>query len=86
MSQSVDQTIEVTVNKDTQTTGGTTKFSLKQSAAVMRYYITVEHRRCFLRKIKNMVKNEKSDNKQEEMSRPGIQKDETTVETVLDTA
>jgi hypothetical protein len=33
----VDQTTEVTVNKDTQTLGGTTRFSLN-SGAVRRYY------------------------------------------------
>lgn len=42
----VDQTTEVTVNKDTQTPGGTTKFSLKP-AAVKRYYITTEYRSAF---------------------------------------
>ena len=35
----VDQTIEETVNKDTQTPGGTKGFSLKP-AALSRYYLT----------------------------------------------
>ena len=34
----VDQTTEVTVNKDTQNPGGTTRFSLKP-ATVQRYYV-----------------------------------------------
>ena len=37
----VDQATEVTLNKDTQTAGGTSGFSLKP-AAVQRYYITSE--------------------------------------------
>ena len=43
----VDQTIEVTVNKDTQTPGGTSGFSLK-AGAIKRYYITAEYRSEFL--------------------------------------
>lgn len=42
----VDQTTEVTVNKDTKTTGGVTKFSLK-TGAVNRFYMTAEYR-CFI--------------------------------------
>ena len=44
----VDQTIEETVNKDTQTPGGTEGFSLKP-AALSRYYLTAEHRSTCLR-------------------------------------
>lgn len=43
----VDETTEVTVNKDTQTPGGTTRFSLK-AGAIKRYYLTAEHRSVFL--------------------------------------
>ena len=50
----VDQTTEVTVNRDTQTVGGTTKFSLK-SGAVSKYYLMAEHRSAFLTKLRNMV-------------------------------
>ena len=49
----VDQSIEMTINKDTQTPGGTTKFSLR-SSAVKRYYMTAEHRRTFLCKLRNL--------------------------------
>ena len=38
----IDQTIEVTINKDTQTPGGPRSFSLKP-AVVKRYYLTVEY-------------------------------------------
>ena len=39
----VDQTTEETVNKDTQTAGGTCGFSLKPGT-VSRYYLTAEYR------------------------------------------
>ena len=44
----VDQTIEETVNKDTQTAGGTKGFSLK-AGTISRYYLTAEYRSAFLR-------------------------------------
>ena len=44
----VDQTVEETVNKDTQTSGGTKGFSLK-SGALTRHYMTAEYRSSFLR-------------------------------------
>ena len=50
----VDQTTEVTVNKDTQTPGGTTRFSLK-AGAIKRYYVTAEHRSAILGQIRSMV-------------------------------
>ena len=43
----VDQTIEVTVNKDTQSLGGTAWFSWK-AGAKKQYYITDEHLSAFL--------------------------------------
>ena len=43
----VDQTTEVTMNKDTQTVGGTTKFSQKRGA-VKCFYLTAEYRSGFL--------------------------------------
>ena len=55
----VDQTIEVTVNKDTQTAGGTARFSLK-AGAIKRYYITAEYRSAFLRNLRKMTKGTKS--------------------------
>ena len=48
----VDQTTEVTVNKDTQNPGGTTRFSLKP-ATVQRYYLTAEYRSAFLGQLRN---------------------------------
>jgi len=50
----VDQTTEVTVNKDTQNPGRTTRFSLKP-ATVQRDYLTAEYRSAFLGQLRNMV-------------------------------
>ena len=50
----VDQTLEETVNRDTQTPGGTKGFSLKPGA-VQRYYLMAEFRTLFLRSFRKMV-------------------------------
>ena len=50
----VDQTIEETVNKDTQTAGGTKGFSLN-ACAVSRYYMTAEYRSGCLRNLRQIV-------------------------------
>eukprot|EP00795_Rhopilema_esculentum_P000015 gene15-9612_t len=51
---SVDQTLEETVNKDTQTAGGTKGLSLRPGA-VQRYYLMAEFRALFLRNLREMV-------------------------------
>ena len=56
----VDQTTEVTVNKDTQTPGGTNRFSLK-AGAIKRYYITAKNRSAFLSQIRGIVQGKKSE-------------------------
>ena len=50
----VDQTIEETINKDTQTPGGTKDFCLKHDA-VQKYYTNAEYRSIFLRQLREMV-------------------------------
>ena len=50
----MDQTIEETVNKDTQTPGGTKGFSLKP-AALSRYYLTAEHRSTCLKQLRDLT-------------------------------
>ncbi len=55
----VDQTIEVTVNKDTQTPGGTKGFSLKPGA-VSQYYLTSEYNSSYLRQLRNMLGRDSS--------------------------
>ena len=47
----MDQTIEETINKDTQTAGGTKCLSKKQNA-VPKYYITVDDRASFVREMR----------------------------------
>ena len=53
-SNPFDQTTEVTVNKDTQNPGGTTRFSLKP-ATVQCYYLTAEYRSAFFGQLRNMI-------------------------------
>lgn len=50
----MDQTIEETANKGTQTADGTKGFSLK-SGAVTKVYISAEGQALFLRELKNMA-------------------------------
>ena len=78
----IDQATEVTVNKDTQTPGGTGQFSLKPEA-VKRYYITAEYRSAFLGLLRNMVHNNKSVLQHAELQEPRIQKDEKSVSAVV---
>ena len=54
----VDQATEVTVNKDTQTPGGTTGFSLKPGA-VQHFYMTSEYQSAFLAQIRYIVDGKK---------------------------
>jgi hypothetical protein len=49
-----DQTIKETVNKDTQTPGGTKGFSIKP-AAVDIYYLTAEFRSTFLGQLRESL-------------------------------
>ena len=50
----VDQACEETVNRDTQTAGGTKGFSLKPKV-VSKYYLVAEYRSIFLRNLKDML-------------------------------
>lgn len=78
----VDQAIEVTVNKDTQTPGGTTRFSLN-AGAVCRYYITAEHRSTFLGQLRGMLKGNTAHHSHSDLQPPRIQKDEEAVSAVV---
>ena len=80
----VDQTTEVTVNKDTQTPGGTARFSLK-AASVKRYYLTAEHHSAFLGRLRELVQGNKTEELHHaELQRPRIQKEEKAVLAVVD--
>ena len=50
----VDQTMDVTFNKDTETTGIVTRFTLK-TGAVNRFYLTAEYRCAFLYQLRSLV-------------------------------
>ena len=50
----VDQTIEETINRDTQTPDGTKGFSLKEGA-LNRYYLNAEYRSQYLRQLREMI-------------------------------
>ena len=78
----VDQAIEVTVNKDTQTPGGTSRFSLK-AGAVGRYYLTAEHCSAFLGQLREMVQGNKSQLSHSKLQSPKIQKDEEAFSAVV---
>ncbi|XP_014665188.1 PREDICTED: uncharacterized protein LOC106807386 [Priapulus caudatus] len=73
----VDQTIEETVNKDTQTPGGTKGFSLKPNA-VHRHYLTAEYRSSFLRLLRATLGSERSFH-HPDLSTPRIKRDERDV-------
>lgn len=53
----VDQTLEETVNKDTQTPGSTKVFSLKPGA-VSQYYLSSGCRSSYLRQVRLMIVHE----------------------------
>ncbi|KAL8567726.1 hypothetical protein ACOMHN_009034 [Nucella lapillus] len=80
----VDQTTEVTVNKDTQTVGGTARFSLK-AGAVSRYYLTAEYKSDFLTRLRNMIHLSKHGFDHPELQNSRIKKDEQAVMSVVET-
>ena len=79
----VDQTIEKTVNKDTQTPGGTKGFSLKPGA-VHRYYITAEFRTLFLRNMREMVGYARGNQDHSDLQPSRISKDEEDIQALVD--
>ena len=80
----VDQTTEVTVNKDTKIAGGVTKFSLK-TEAVNRFYLTAEFRSAFFGQLRDMVQVRRLSFHHDEMQTPRIIKDEVDVKAVAGT-
>ena len=80
----VDQTTEMTVNKDTQTVGGTTRFSLN-AGAVSRYYLTAEYRSEFLTRLRDMVHLSKHRFEHPELQNSRMKKDEQAVSAVVET-
>ena len=79
----VNQTIEETVKKDTQTPGGTKDFSLK-CGAVRRYYMTSEYRSMYLRQLRDMIGHQDSDFSHPDLHPPRIKRDETDIQSLVD--
>lgn len=77
----VDQTTEVTVNKDTKSSGGITKYSLK-TGTVTRFYMTAEYRCSFLAHLRDMVQGKRPSYHHDEMLSTRKRKDEQVVTTI----
>ena len=78
----VDQATEETVNKDTQTAGGTKGFSLK-SGAVSKYYLTSEYRSRYLKQLRDMVDQTESETSHPDLQVSRIKRDVADVESVV---
>ena len=79
----VDQTIEETANKDTQTPGGTKGFSLNPGA-VSRYYLTAEYRSICLRNLREMVHEKPPGVSHADLEPSRMRKDEESTQAVVD--
>ena len=79
----VDQTLEETVNRDTQTAGGTKGFSLKLGA-VSRYYLTAEYRAEALRRLHGIVSIKSPGLGHRDLQRSRIEKDEEDVKSIVE--
>ena len=77
----MDQAIEETANKDTQTPGGTKGFSLKKNA-VSKYYITADFRKSCLQQLRHMVNANGVSNDHPDLKRSRIHRDERDVNTL----
>ncbi|KAK3754240.1 hypothetical protein QZH41_007590 [Actinostola sp. cb2023] len=76
-----NQTTEVTVNKDTKSIGGITKYSLK-TGAVNRFYMTTEYRCSFLAHLRDMVQVKRPSYHHDDMLSTRKRKDEQAVKAV----
>ena len=79
----LDQTIEETANKDTQTSGGTKGFSLK-TTAVSRYYITADFRRSCVRQLRQSIHPTMGQGGHPDPKSGRIRRDEKDVHTIWD--
>ena len=79
----VDQTIEVTINKDTQTSGGTKGFSLK-AGTIARHYLTSEYRSQYLRQLREMIRSQYSKFSHHDLHCARIKQDEADVQKITD--
>lgn len=74
----MDQTIEETINKDTQTAGGTKGFSTRANC-VAKYYITANDRANYVRQLRAMIAKENFKFEHPDMTQGRIAKDEKDV-------
>ena len=79
----VNQTIEETINKDTQMAGGTRGFGLNPGA-LQRYYMAAEFRAMFLREMREMVGYTQGNNGHADLQKSRIKKDEKDVQDMTD--
>jgi hypothetical protein len=79
----MDQAIEETVNKDTQTAGGTKGFSTN-IGAVSKFYINADHRSNCIRQMRAMLKSHMQKYSHPDLSPSRINKDERDVESIID--
>ena len=77
----VDQTCEETVNKDTQTSGGTKGFSLRLYA-VSKFDLVAEYRSTFLRQLKDMLHISRSSSQHKDLQPIRITRDESDVKSI----
>ena len=73
----------MTINKDTQTAGGITKFS-KKSGAVSRFYLTAEYRSGFLVNLGDSTNTSRSSLNHSDLQKTIIEKDEKNVSTIVE--
>ena len=79
----VDQATYVTVNKDTQTVGGTTTYCQK-GGVVKRYYLSAEHRSAFLGQLRDITQVNPSAIHHSELQKPRIDRDDWDVADVVE--
>ena len=77
----IDQVIEETANKDTQTPGGTKGFSLRKNA-VSRYHVTADFRKSCLRQLRQMVSKSSKSAIHPDLKKGRIERDEKDVHTI----
>ena len=79
----VNQTIEMTINKDTQTAGGITKFR-KKSGAVSTFYFTAEYLSGFLVNLSDITNTSRSSLNHSDLQKTIIEKDEKNVSAIVE--
>ena len=78
----VDQTFEETINRDTQTPGGTKGFSLK-AAALNRYYLTAEYRSSYLRSLKASLDMDQANSVHKDLQKTRTKRDEEDISSMM---